>query len=126
MAAVGRAVVDLATGDLARARAALDQARELHAERGNTRSLAESLLLVSDLHLAAGEAEAAERTAVEGLGLFRLLQDGGGECRSRVRRAHALVALGRSMEAVREGRRATRVAAARKRVGRGRPRPYMR
>ena len=111
VAAVGRAVVDLATGDLARARAALDQARELHAERGNTRSLAESLLLVSDLHLAAGEAEAAERTAVEGLGLFRLLQDGGGECRSRVRRAHALVALGRSMEAVREGRRATRVAA---------------
>jgi transcriptional regulator with AAA-type ATPase domain/tetratricopeptide (TPR) repeat protein len=111
VADAGRAVVDLATGELGRARVALDRARDLHAERGNTRALAETLLLASDLELAAGEAEAAERIAVESLGFFRLLQDAEGECRSRVRRVHALVTLGRFTEAVREGRRAHRAAA---------------
>jgi DNA-binding NtrC family response regulator/tetratricopeptide (TPR) repeat protein len=112
VAAPGRAVVDLATGDLARVRAPLDKARELHAEHANTRLLADTLLRLSDLHLALGEAEAAERTAVEGLGLYRLVQDEQGECRSRVRRVHALVSLRRVTEAVREGRRAVRAAAA--------------
>ncbi len=111
VAGAGRAVVDLAAGELGRARAALERARELNAERGNTRPLAENLLLTSDLHLASGEAESAERTAVESLDLFRVVQDGEGECRARVRRAHALVGLGRSAEAVREARRAARSAA---------------
>jgi DNA-binding NtrC family response regulator/tetratricopeptide (TPR) repeat protein len=110
VAEAGRVVVDLATGELGHARAALDRARELHAERGNTRSLAESLLLLSDLHLAANEPDAADRTAVEALGLCRLVQDAEGECRSRVRRAHALLGLARFTEAVREGRRAARTA----------------
>ncbi len=111
VAEAGRAAVDVATGDLGRARRALERARDLHADRGNTRSLAETLLRVSDLHLAAGEADAAERIAVEALGLYRLLQDNEGECRSRVRRVHALVTLRRFTEAVREGRRACRAAA---------------
>jgi DNA-binding NtrC family response regulator/tetratricopeptide (TPR) repeat protein len=106
VADAGRAAVDLATGELGRARAGLERARDLHAERGNTRSLAETLVLVSDLQLVSGDAAAAERIAVESLGLYRLLQDAEGECRSRVRRVHALVALGRFAEAVREGRRA--------------------
>jgi transcriptional regulator with AAA-type ATPase domain/tetratricopeptide (TPR) repeat protein len=111
VAEAGRAAVDVATGDLARARAALERARDLHADRGNTRSLAETLLRVSDLHLASGEADAAERIAVEALGLYRLLQDTEGESRSRVRRVHALVTLRRFTEAVREGRRAARSSA---------------
>jgi transcriptional regulator with AAA-type ATPase domain/tetratricopeptide (TPR) repeat protein len=111
VAEAGRAAVDVATGDLGRARAALERARNLHADRGNTRSLAETLLRVSDLHLASGEADVAERIAVEALGLYRLLQDTEGECRSRVRRVHALVKLRRFIEAVREGRRACRAAA---------------
>jgi transcriptional regulator with AAA-type ATPase domain/tetratricopeptide (TPR) repeat protein len=111
VAEAGRAAVDVATGELGRARAALERARDLHADRGNTRSLAETLLRVSDLHLASGEAEAAERIAVEALGLYRLLQDAEGECRSRVRRVHALVTLRRFTEAVREGRRACRAGA---------------
>ncbi|HET6900668.1 MAG TPA: sigma 54-interacting transcriptional regulator [Vicinamibacteria bacterium] len=110
VAEAGRAAVDVATGDLGRARGALERARDLHAERGNTRSLAETLLRVSDLHLASGEAAVAERIAVEALGLYRLLQDTDGECRSRVRRVHALVTLRRFTEAVREGRRASRAA----------------
>ena len=112
VAAAGRAMVDLATGDLSGVRAVLDKARELHAEHANTRLLADTLLRLSDLHLALGEADAAERTAVEGLGLYRLVQDEQGECRSRVRRVHALVTLRRATEAVREGRRAVRAAAA--------------
>jgi DNA-binding NtrC family response regulator/tetratricopeptide (TPR) repeat protein len=111
LADAGRAVVDLATGELGRARSALDRARDLHADRGNTRALGETLILLSDVELANGDAEAAERIAVESLGLFRLLQDAEGECRSRVRRVHALVTLGRYTEAVREGRRAHRAAA---------------
>jgi len=110
VAEAGRASTDVATGDLGRARAALERARDLHADRGNTRSLAETLLRVSDVHLASGEPAAAERIAVEGLGLYRLLQDAEGECRSRVRRVHALVTLRRFTEAVREGRRAVRAA----------------
>src|SRR5206468_1131052 len=51
---------------------------------------------------------AAERIAVEGLRLFRLLQADKGECRSRERSAHALVALGRPPAAAREARRAWR------------------
>jgi transcriptional regulator with AAA-type ATPase domain/tetratricopeptide (TPR) repeat protein len=111
VAATGRVVVDLAAGDLSRARAALERAREINAEAGDTRALAENLLLASDVHLAAGEPEAAERTAVESLGLFRVVRDREGECRSRIRRAHALVTLRRFPEAAREARRAERGAA---------------
>src|SRR5262249_9825289 len=50
VAAVGRAVVDLATGDLSRIRTVLDKARERHAEHANTRLLSHTLLRVSEPH----------------------------------------------------------------------------
>ncbi len=65
-----RVVVDLARGDLPRARATLDRAREWMAERGNVRGLAETLLLTSDLHLAARQPGDADRTALESLDLL--------------------------------------------------------
>jgi DNA-binding NtrC family response regulator/tetratricopeptide (TPR) repeat protein len=110
VAGQARACLDLATGELASARAALERARETNAERGDTRSLAEALILTSDLHLTLGEPEAAERTAVEALGLHRLNRDADGECRSRIRRALAFLALGRVAEARREARRARKGA----------------
>ena len=110
VAGQARACLDLATGELASARAALEQARETNAEQGDTRSLAEALILTSDLHLSLGEPEAAERTAVEALGLHRLNRDADGECRSRIRRALAFLALGRVAEARREARRARKAA----------------
>lgn len=110
LAGLSRAAVDLATGDLPAARAALEKARAV-LEGGRGRRLGESLLLTSDLHLAAGEPERAEQAAAEALRLFTLVKDREGECRSRVRRAHALVALGRAPEAKREARRALKVVA---------------
>jgi transcriptional regulator with AAA-type ATPase domain/tetratricopeptide (TPR) repeat protein len=105
-AGVTAVVIDLARGDLPRARARLALARERTAERGNVRGLAEALLLASDLHLAARQVEDAERTATEALDLFRVVRDGEGQCRSRVRRAHALVEMGRCPDAAAEARRA--------------------
>jgi tetratricopeptide (TPR) repeat protein len=105
-------VVDLARGDLPRARARLAAGRERMAERGNVRGLAEALLLSSDLHLAARQTEEAERTATEALDLYRVVRDGEGQCRSRVRRAHALVEMGRCADAAGEARRALACAAA--------------
>lgn len=106
-----RVVVDLARGDLPRARATLDRAREWMAERGNVRGLAETLLLTSDLHLAARQAADADRTALESLDLYRVVRDAEGQCRSRIRRAHALIELGRVADAVAEARRALAKAA---------------
>jgi len=106
-----RVVVDLARGDLPRARATLDRAREWMAERGNVRGLAETLLLTSDLHLAARQPGDADRTALESLDLYRVVRDAEGQCRSRTRRAHALIELGRSADAAVEARRALAKAA---------------
>jgi len=108
---VARAVVDLAAGELASARSALERARE-HEAHGDPRAYGETLLVTSDLHLAAGEPRASEASAAEALGLFAAARDRGGECRSRVHRVHALLALGRLEEAVGEGRRAVRSAPA--------------
>jgi len=101
-----RVVVDLARGDLPRARATLDRAREWMAERGNVRGLAETLLLTSDLHLSARQPGDADRTALESLDLYRVVRDAEGQCRSRIRRAHALIDLGRVADAATEARRA--------------------
>jgi len=107
--AVTRAAVDLAAGELASARSALERAREGEAP-GDPRASGEALVVTADLHLAAGEPRASEAAAAEALGLFTAARDRGGECRSRVRRVHALLALGRTEEAVGEGRRAVRSA----------------
>jgi DNA-binding NtrC family response regulator/tetratricopeptide (TPR) repeat protein len=104
-------VVDLARGDLPRARARIDAARERMAERGNVRGLAEALLLASDLHLAARQPADADRTALESLDLYRVVRDAEGQCRSRIRRAHALIELGRASDAAAEARRALAKAA---------------
>lgn len=110
LAAVNRAAVDVAAGDLPAARAAVERAREiLRAAPGDLRSLAEALLVLSDVQLAAGEAWDAERSAAEASRLFDLVVDRVGECRSRFRRSHALIALGRVAEAAREARRSLRV-----------------
>ena len=106
-----RVVVDLARGDLPRARATLDRAREWMAERGNVRGLAETLLLTSDLHLAARQPGDADRTALESLDLYRVVRDAEGQCRSRIRRAHALLELGRVADAASEARHALARAA---------------
>ena len=108
---VARAAVDLAAGELASARTALERARKADGN-GDPRASGETLLVTADLHLAAGEPRASEAAAVEALGLFAAARDREGECRSRVRRVHALLAMGRSEEAVGEGRRAVRTAPA--------------
>jgi DNA-binding NtrC family response regulator len=108
---VARAAVHLATGELASARSALERVREAD-DHGDPRASAETLLVTADLHLAAGDPRASEAAAVEALGLFDAARDRGGECRSRVRRVHALLTLGRAGEAVGEGRRAVRTAPA--------------
>ena len=99
-------------GRPAPARAArIAAARDRMAERGNVRGLAETLLLASDLHLAARQPEDADRTALESLDLYRVVRDAEGQCRSRTRRAHALIELGRVGDAAAEARRALASAA---------------
>jgi DNA-binding NtrC family response regulator/tetratricopeptide (TPR) repeat protein len=109
--AVARAAVDLAAGELASARSALERARGSEAH-GDPRAGGETLLVTSDLHLAAGDPRAAEAAAAEALAAFASARDREGECRSRVRRVHALLALGQAEGAVGEGRRAVRSAPA--------------
>jgi two-component system, NtrC family, response regulator AtoC len=106
-----RVVVDLARGELGRARSVLGKVRDLHQRRGQTRLLAEALLLISDVELAAGAALAADLAAAEALGHFRAVRDAEGECRGRVRRVHALLELDRLDDAKREARRAEKSAA---------------
>jgi transcriptional regulator with AAA-type ATPase domain/tetratricopeptide (TPR) repeat protein len=105
-----RVVVDLARGELGRARSVLGKVRDLHQRRGQTRLLAEALLLISDVELAAGAALAADLAAAEALGHFQAVRDAEGECRGRVRRVHALLALDRQDDAKREARRAEKSA----------------
>ena len=109
----GRAVVDVAPGDLGRGRELPSTRRATSTRTAATRDAWRRLSCSSRTCTSPpGERESAERIAVEALGLYRLLGDAEGECRARVRRAHALVMLGRHPEAVREGRRALRCAAA--------------
>jgi DNA-binding NtrC family response regulator/tetratricopeptide (TPR) repeat protein len=101
-----RAMLELTQGDLPAARAALVEAQAGVAEGVDPRTRAEVLLLVSDLCLADGEHAAAELEAARALAEFRTVGDTAGECRSRVRRAHALLGAGEADEALREARRA--------------------
>jgi len=108
---INLAMVELAAGNLVDARAAAERARRSPVlEDGCPRQRAEHLLLVSDIELASGDPEAADRAAVEALSLFSLVRDREGDCRSRVRRAHALLGRGRPREALREARSAVRGA----------------
>src|SRR5262249_13596915 len=64
----------------------------------------------AELQLAAGGAAEAEGAAGEALGRFALADDALGECRGRIRRSHALLALDRPAEALREARLALAIA----------------
>jgi len=111
LAGLNLAMLELAAGNLAGARQAAERARgNPGPEDGSPRHRAERWLFVSDIDLASGDAEAADRAAVEALALFSLVRDREGDCRSRVRRAHALLARGRPDEALREARGAVRGA----------------
>lgn len=110
-AASRRAMVDLAHGDLNAVSSALRQAGSSVA-RTDLRTLSEHLLLASDLYLAAGDPDAADRDAAQAVGLFVGVRDRDGECRARVRRTHALLGMQRVDEAVREARRAVSLASA--------------
>jgi len=101
-----RAALARARGDLGVAQGALARVRTRLAPGTRPRVLADSLVLASDVTLAAGDAAAAEREALEAVRLFDLMADRGGRSRGRVRRAHALLGLGRAREAVTEARRA--------------------
>ena len=108
----GTAMLELAQGDLTAVRAAVDRSQATGADnKDDPRTRGEHWLLASDVHLAAGDAAAAEAAGSEALRLFRLVKDPAGECRGRVRRIHALLDRGRTQEAVIEGRRAVRLAA---------------
>jgi two-component system NtrC family response regulator len=106
-----RAMLELAQGDLTAVRAVVDRSQATDSDGGDPRARGEHRLLASDLHLAAGDASAAEAAGSEALRLFRLARDPAGECRGRVRRVHALIAQGRRKEAVLEGRRGVQLAA---------------
>jgi DNA-binding NtrC family response regulator/tetratricopeptide (TPR) repeat protein len=111
---VAAAMLDLTQGDLPAARAALAQAEAAIAQGGDARTRGEVHLLVSDLHLAEGDAEPAEAQAALALSCFRSVCDPSGECRSRVRRAHALLAAQQAEEGLREARRARKAAGERR------------
>jgi DNA-binding NtrC family response regulator/tetratricopeptide (TPR) repeat protein len=111
---VARAMLDLTQGELAAARAALADAEGAVAHGADPRTRGEVLLLLSDVLLAEGDAEPAESQAAEALAQFRAVSDLSGECRSRVRRAHALLAAQLPDEAVREARRALKAAGERR------------
>jgi DNA-binding NtrC family response regulator len=113
VAGLHRVVLDLVAGDLTGARAGLARARQVEAELRNPRSLVDILIRTSDVELVGGDAAAAERAAAEALALLASVGDRGDECSSRVRRAQALLALGRHPEALREARRGVRLATAR-------------
>lgn len=108
-----RASLELSRGCPHASRRLLEQAREAERLRPSSpRVLADACLVGSDVALAAGRAEDAEREAASAIRGFALLGDRGGECRGRVRRAQSLLALGRSQEAAWEAERALRRAAA--------------
>jgi len=115
--ALKRAALELKRGEPGTARRLLEEAREAERMRPSSpRALADACLVGSDILLAGGFAEEAEAEATAAIRLFGRLADRGGECRSRVRRAQALLALGRLHESIRESRR-TLVDAARAGMG---------
>jgi len=102
-----RAVADLATGDLVSARRGVERACELNARPGaSPRALADGLLLLADVHLAAGQPELAEEDCGRALRLSALVRDRPGECWARLRRSQAILDQGRVREALVEARRA--------------------
>jgi DNA-binding NtrC family response regulator/tetratricopeptide (TPR) repeat protein len=101
-----RAALARARGDLGLAQGTLARVRARLVPGTRPRFLADWFVLASDVTLAAGDASAAEREALEAVRLFDLVADRGGRSRGRVRRAHALLGLGRAREAVTEARRA--------------------
>jgi DNA-binding NtrC family response regulator/tetratricopeptide (TPR) repeat protein len=106
-----RAVVDLATGDLVSARRGVERACELNAREGaSPRALAEALLLLADVHLAAGQPSLAEEACGRALRLFGLARDRTGECWARLRRSQALLDQGCARDGLREARRAEAMA----------------
>ncbi len=107
-----RAMVDLARGEFEAVRSAVNLARAWSETGSSPWLVAEHALLASDLELATGRPEAAEVAALEAASFFELVRSSEGDCRARVRRSHALLALGRSDEALREARRAVAVAPA--------------
>jgi two-component system NtrC family response regulator len=111
--ALKRAALELSRGCPRASRRLLEQAREAERLRPSSpRVLADACLVGSDVALAAGRAEDAEREAASAIRGFAVLGDRGGECRGRVRRAQSLLALGRLQEAGWEAERALRGASA--------------
>jgi len=111
LATLRRARVDLALGNLGAVREVVERTESHASTDADPRTSAEHALLASDLHLAAGNAQGAEASACEALRLFRVVRDLAGSCRARVRHVHAVLALGRVGEGIREGRRCVRDAA---------------
>jgi DNA-binding NtrC family response regulator/tetratricopeptide (TPR) repeat protein len=110
MAATKRAMLDLARGDLASVRRTLACVSDRPLDESASRLRAEHELLFADLHLAAGEDAASEAAAARAVAAFTLMRCREGECRARIRRAHALIVPGRLAEAVIEARRAASLA----------------
>jgi two-component system, NtrC family, response regulator len=109
--ALKRAALELSRGFSGAARRSLDQARGAERLRPSSpRVLAEACLVASDVALAGGLAEEAEREATAAIRSFAQLGDRAGECRGRVRRAQSLLALGRFLEAVWESQGALKRA----------------
>jgi DNA-binding NtrC family response regulator/tetratricopeptide (TPR) repeat protein len=107
LAGCTRAVADLATGDLVSARRGVERACELNAQPGaSPRALADGLLLLADVHLAAGQPELAEEDCGRALRLSGLTRDRIGECWARLRRSQAILDQGRVRDALVEARRA--------------------
>jgi len=102
------AMVDLARGDLAAVRRAVERARECAFDAPRLR--AEHHLLASDLQLAAGDAAAAEAEARGALQVLAGVRSREGSCRARARLALALVAQGRAAEGRDAAARAVRDA----------------
>jgi len=105
-----RAALAVATGDCGGAREASDRAAALARGLDDARLPAELLLLRSDAELAAGDAAAADALAAEAQARFSALGEARGEVWARIRRAHALVALGEAARAARDARAARRQA----------------
>jgi DNA-binding NtrC family response regulator/tetratricopeptide (TPR) repeat protein len=108
-----RAMVDLARGDVQAVRRALERARECAFDAPSLRG--EHHLLAADLALATGDAVLSERESREALQAFAGARSPDGVCRAHVRRAVALVSLGRCDEGRAAAVRARREAPAARR-----------
>ena len=106
-----RARIDLAAGNLEAVREAAQLLSERVDAAPHARLRAEERLLAADVALAEGDAETARDASGEALALCSAARDAEGECRARVRIAHALVSLGSYRRAELEARRALGLAA---------------